>query len=220
MQRCYLCREEGTCVYVCVWRVHALVCVGWRGKGRVCCKGSRVVCLKVPEGAWISSCPFILSWKNCILSIWGRETSPSGSGAKGGKTYDTATQVKTGAVRYSLMRNSWDDENDSITHQRNRLALFGLPRWRSWSRRQRWVQQTSCCTGTQHKSCQASCTAQSLPGDQIEWCLTRYNKMLFNLWMDCQNRRHEYSDYVVWAPSCGNSWNYKFCICMRMCENL
>lgn len=34
---------------MCVWRVHALVCVGWRGRGRVCCKGSTVVCLKVPK---------------------------------------------------------------------------------------------------------------------------------------------------------------------------
>lgn len=51
-QRCYLSCEEGDCVYVCVWRVHVhvLVCVGWRVGGRVCCEGSRVVCLKVPEG--------------------------------------------------------------------------------------------------------------------------------------------------------------------------
>lgn len=50
VQRCYLSCEEGDCVYVCVWRVHVLVCVGWRVGGRVCCEGSRVVCLKVPEG--------------------------------------------------------------------------------------------------------------------------------------------------------------------------
>lgn len=46
-------------MYVCVWRVQALVCIGWRGKGCVCCKGSRVVCLKDPRE---SESPPVLSY--------------------------------------------------------------------------------------------------------------------------------------------------------------
>ena len=92
VQRCYLCCEEGACVFVCVHlacpcseRLFVLgggaecvcvcVCVC------ACWEGSRAVCLKVPKGSRLSSCPFTLSWKDCILSIWGRETSPSGNGA-------------------------------------------------------------------------------------------------------------------------------------------
>lgn len=37
--------------------------------GRVCCEGSGAVCLWLPGGTWISSCPYTLSWKDCIRSI-------------------------------------------------------------------------------------------------------------------------------------------------------
>lgn len=79
-----LCRDaigavrKGTCVYVCVWRVRALVCIGWRGKGRVCYKGSRVVCLKVPKGAWISSCPFITFLKGLYSFYLRKRDQPMG----------------------------------------------------------------------------------------------------------------------------------------------
>lgn len=182
-----ICAVRKGLACMCVFGVSKLLFVlGGGVKGVCAARGLGCVCLKAPEGVWISSCPFILSWKDCIRSIWGRETCPSGSGAKGGKTYDTASQIESSAVRYTLKRNSLDGENDSRTHQRHGWVLSGPPRWRSWSGRQRWVQQTSCCTGTQHKSYPASCTAQSLPRDRIEWCLVKHNKMLLHLWMNWQ----------------------------------
>lgn len=184
--RCYLSCEEGDCVYVRVcWRVHALsvVCVWWRGRGCVCCEGSRAVSLKVPKETRLSSCPFTLSWNNCILSIWGRETSPQGNGAKGEKTYDTATQELR-----ALTQHQSTDTNTTInkrqvldltikikktTYQRHGWVLSVQPRWPSWSRRLRWDQQTACCTGRRCRSSRASYTDQSLPADQSVWFLTQ-----------------------------------------------
>lgn len=45
------------------------------------------------------------------------------------------------------------------------------PTWPSWSERQRWGQQTACCTGIQRRSSRASCSDQSLPTGQSAWSL-------------------------------------------------
>ena len=126
---------RGLCV--CAFGVSmlwALVCVGWRVRGCVCCEGSGAVCLKVPKGTWLSSCPFTLSWKNCIHSIWGRETSPLGNGAKGGKTYDTAIQVQHTSAKvdpankkiceYKVVSSCFINSNESkLTKSTDELSL-------------------------------------------------------------------------------------------------
>lgn len=164
---------RGLRVYVCL---ACLVCVGWRGRGRVCCEGSRVVCLRSPGEP--ESPLVLLHFPERIVFFLSEEERPAHreTGPKVGKLMTQQLKVQqTPGHRHKIYTYK---EQKNLTNQRHEWALSVPPRWMSWSGRQRWAQQTSCCTGRQCRSYPASCIAQSLPGDQSGWSLTRRNKPL------------------------------------------
>lgn len=87
--RCYLRSKEGSCVYVCVWRVHALVCVRRRA---VWYEGSRAACWKVPRGTGSRLVP--MHFPERIVFFLSEEERPAQRemGPKCGKPQGTADQ--------------------------------------------------------------------------------------------------------------------------------
>lgn len=222
-----ICAVRKGLACMCVFGVSKLLFVLGGGVKGVCAARGLGWC------AWRSprefeSPPVLSYFPERIVFFLSEEERPAHRevGPKVGKLMTQQLKLKLVLFRYMLTRKSSGGENVRRTHQRHGWVLSGLPRWRSWSGRQRWVQQTSCCTGTQHKSYRASCTSQSLPGDRIEWCLIKYNKILLNLWMNWQPRL-QHSDHGEWSPPCGEDLNYVFCIILRgavfwyyfQCEN-